>query len=270
MGQARTGLHATDSSPSADDLPTGPLRRPALPTITEPGYDTPPSTTATSPDAAGHDPTWRHNSDKIHSRPQADPDSHAATTKISRPPDGCWSSLNQFKTTSSASLSKAANQLPSLPPRPLQVPFVTFHSFHLEPAHSAHRSPIYGTSMIHHTYTASLPGPRGPGSHDPYLARPARPSLLCHVPLWTLTRFRGPLPPSAPPRHRGDSRPPWTWATATGTGHLPPPPACPKQPGSPHQPQASRLGPTLSRTRHLGHWAPRPRLPAQRPDPRCQ
>jgi hypothetical protein len=93
--------------------------------------------------------------------------------------------------------------------------------------------------MIHHTHTLPLSlAHAGPAHTTRTSPGPLGPSFSVTSPSGHSPDSGAHRPPSGPPRRGGNPRPPWTWATATGTGHLPTPPACPKQPGSPHQPQA--------------------------------
>ena len=95
--------------------------------------------------------------------------------------------------------------------------------FALNPPSRIHTSPTNGKPTLH-THTASLPGPRGPGSHDSDLTRPARPSVPVTSPL-----DHSPMPGAHPPSalrvttETLSPRPPWHLPPAQGTS--PPPQA---------------------------------------------
>ena len=145
-------------------------------------------------------------------------------------------------------------KLPSLP-RLLTsdqtfLPYVSFHSLRPEPALSDLRFTTNGKSTLH-THTASLPGPRGPGSHDSDLTRPARPSVPVTSPLdHSPMPGAHPLRPSASPRRPSPSGDQGTCHRHRGT--------CPRLRRAPSIPSAASglpLRPTPSRTRHLDHRA---------------
>ena len=95
--------------------------------------------------------------------------------------------------------------------------------FALNPPSRIHASPTNGKPTLH-THTASLPGPRGPGSHDSDLTRPARPSVPVTSPLDHSTMPGAHLPSALRVTTETLSpRPPWHLPPAQGTS--PPPQA---------------------------------------------
>ena len=122
--------------------------------------------------------------------------------------------------------------------------------FALNPPSRIHSSPTNGKPTLH-THTASLPGPRGPGSYDSDLTRPARPSVPVTSPLdHSPMPGAHPLRPSASPRRPSPSGDQGTCHRHRGT--------CPRLRRAPSIPSAASglpLRPTPSRTRHLDHRA---------------
>jgi hypothetical protein len=136
--------------------------------------------------------------------------------------------------------------------------------FALNPPSRIHASPSIGKPTLH-THTASLPGPRGPGSHDSDLTRPARPIVPVTSPLDHSTMPGAHLPSALRVTTetlslRGPGHLP------SAQGHLPPASGAPQ---ASHLPPASRCDP-LPRGHGILTTGPKPTALGPRPDPRSQ